>query len=79
MARVRVHEFNMGDVEDPEIYLAEPAHRFLSGTDAGAWLKAQGLQCYYNISPDGRNYGYLVTLHADMDDSQRTEWALRWG
>ena len=79
MARVKVTDFKMGDVEDPEIYLAEPASRWLRETDQGRWLKTQKLECYYHIAPDHAHYGYIITLMADMDDAQRTEWALRWG
>jgi len=79
MMRVMVTQLRLGDCEDPEIYLAEPAHKFLSETEQGLWLTAQQLTCTYSIGYDSSYLGYLVTLYADMTDAQRTEWVLRWG
>jgi hypothetical protein len=78
MRRVMVTQLRIGDCEDPEIYLAEPAHKFLNESEQGAWLRDQGLTCTYAIGHEPHYYGYVVTLHTDMTDAQRAEWVLRW-
>jgi hypothetical protein len=37
MPRVKVHEFNLGDVEDPDLYAAEPIMAW-QNTEAGQWV-----------------------------------------
>ena len=78
MQRVTVTKLKIGDCEDPEIYLAEPAHRFLNKSEPGAWLQAQGLTCGYTICPSRGDYGYVVTLYTEMTEEQRVEYSLKW-
>ena len=78
MQRVTVTKLKIGDCEDPEIYLAEPAHRFLNKSEQGAWLKSQGLTCGYSIGHEQHYLGYVVTLYTEMTDEQWTEYRLRW-
>ena len=72
MQRVTVTKLKIGDCEDPEIYLAEPAHKFLNQSQQGAWLKSQGLTCGYSIGHEQHYLGYVVTLYTEMTDEQWT-------
>ena len=78
MLRVTVTKLKIGDCEDPEIYLAEPAHKFLNQSQQGAWLKSQGLTCGYSIGHEQHYLGYVVTLYTEMTDEQWMEYRLRW-
>ena len=78
MQRVTVTKLKIGDCEDPEIYLAEPAHRFLNKSEQGLWLKSHGLTCGYSIGHEQHYLGYVVTLYTEMTDEQWTEYRLRW-
>ena len=78
MQRVTVTKLRIGDCEDPEIYLAEPANKFLNHSEPGAWLKSQGLTCGYTIGHEQQYYGYVVTLYTEMTEEQWTEYRLRW-
>ena len=78
MQRVTVTKLKIGDCEDPELYLAEPAHKFLNKSEQGLWLKSHGLTCSYSIGHEQHYYGYVVTLYTEMTDEQWTEYRLRW-
>ena len=78
MLRVTVTKLRLGDCEDPEIYMAVPALKWLNDTEQGQWLKQQDLNCLYTIGHEPEYLGHVVTLHADMTDEQRAEWVLRW-
>jgi len=78
MQRVTVTKLKIGDCEDPDIYLAEPAHQFLNKSEQGAWLKSQGLTCGYSIGHERGYYGYVVTLYTEMTEEQRVEYSLKW-
>jgi hypothetical protein len=78
MKRVTVTKLRIGDCEDPEIYLAEPAHQFLNKSEQGAWLRSQGLTCGYTIGHETHYYGYVVTLWTDMTAEQWVEYSLKW-
>ena len=78
MQRVTVTKLKIGDCEDPEIYLAEPAHKFLNKSEPGAWLQAQGLTCGYTIGHERGYYVYVVTLYTEMTEEQRVEYSLKW-
>jgi hypothetical protein len=78
MQRVTVTKLRIGDCEDPELYLAETANKFLNHSEPGAWLKSQGLTCGYSIGHEKHYYGYVVTLFTEMTEEQWTEYRLRW-
>ena len=76
--RILVHRFHLGDVEDPEIYAAEPILEFKQ-TERGQWLQENSYeQLSYNIYPDYETYGYKVVIHAWLNDQDLTFYNLKW-
>jgi hypothetical protein len=71
------HSFAMGDVEDPEIYAADPLWKWQQ-TEQGAWAMshAQDLRC--DISMDERTFGYHVRVLGRLVEQDYTYYQLRW-
>ena len=76
---ILVHKFNMGDVEDPELYAAFPIHEFET-SEKGKWLKEHSTeQMWYDIGMCRETYGYKCTIFADLADQDVTFFNLKWG
>lgn len=76
--KIQVHEFRLSDVEDPEIYAAEPIINW-ERSDSGQWVKEHALsQPYWQITPDVFNYGYKVRIVADLREEDITYFKLKW-
>jgi hypothetical protein len=77
MKRIIFHTFTMGDVEDPEIYIAQPIYEFQQ-TPKGQWMMENGQDLQYRIAMDYEQYGYKVVLYGELNDRLATEYYLRW-
>lgn len=71
-----VHRFVMGDVEDIEIYIAQPLYEWQQ-TDHGKWIMAHGKDPTYHINADPITYGYQITVTAHITPKKWTEYILR--
>jgi predicted phosphoadenosine phosphosulfate sulfurtransferase len=76
---VVVHEFTMGDVEDPELYAAQPLYEW-EHSDQGQWIMKNAVETpsWYRI-PDTMQYGYKFQIRAKLSGPTLTEWLLRYG
>jgi hypothetical protein len=74
---VVVHEFQMGDVEDPDLYAAEPLMAW-EKSEAGQWCmkNAADTPTWYRMA-DPISYGYKYQIHAKLMGPALTEWLLR--
>ena len=72
-----VHEFTLGDVEDPEVYAAEPLYAWQI-SDQGKWVLENAVeQPYWTQQIDPSHYGYRFSVRAKFKDKKITEWLLR--
>ena len=71
-----LHTFTMGDVEDPEIYVAAPIYEWQQ-TEIGKWCMAHAEDPTYHISPDDFSYGYIVTVKGTLKDKYATLYELK--
>jgi hypothetical protein len=76
-ARRHVHKFNMGDVEDPELYAAGPIYEW-QNTEMGLWVMKHGLDPTYHTHINPMTYGYTINITAHITDRRWTEFLLRW-
>lgn len=77
--KIQVHKFNMGDVEDPELYAAFPLHEFET-SEKGQWLKEHSTeQMWYDIGMCRDTYGYKCTIFANLAEHDLTFFNLKWG
>ena len=75
-AKYVLTSFKLGDVEDPEIYSAEPIWRWQQTPD-GKWCMDHAEDVRYNIAPDDFSYGYKVTITGILEDKYATYYALK--
>jgi hypothetical protein len=78
MRRVLFHSFRLGNVEDPEIYAAQPIYEWQQ-TEQGKWVMEHCKDTVYNIGGDPSYMGYKITLHGDLEDSDAVFHELKWG
>ncbi len=71
-----VHKFIMGDVDDVEIYVAQPIYEWQQ-TDHGKWVMKNGRDPQYHINADPISYGYQVVITAHITPKRWTEYVLR--
>jgi len=76
--KVRVHAFNMGDVEDPEIY-AGAAIWDWQQTEQGKFVMEHGRDHMYYTSVDHNTYGYKCVITCELESKKLSEYYLRWG
>jgi hypothetical protein len=76
---VVVHEFSMGDVEDPDLYAAQPLYDW-EKSDIGQWVmkNAADTPTWYRMA-DPMSYGYKYQIRAKLIGPSLTEWLLRYG
>ena len=75
---VTFHSFGMGDVDDVDIYVAEPIYHWQQ-TDHGRWVMQHAQDLRYYTSPDPNTMGYRVTIRGEIEHGpQLTEYFLRW-
>ena len=77
--KVTVHRFKLGDVEDPEIYAAEPLYLW-SKTEAGKFVMDNAVNIpTYHSYPDPVGYGFQFDIVAELESKKLSEFYLRWG
>ena len=78
MSTTIVHSFRMGDVDDPEIYAAQPLYEW-EKSEKGQWVMQHSLdQPTFYIRPDLQSYGHSVTVEAELTEEDATYFALKW-
>lgn len=72
-----VHEFQMGDVEDPDLYAAQPLCEW-EKSDFGQWVMANAadVPSWHRIA-DMAVYGYRYQIRAKFFGPALTEYLLR--
>jgi len=76
---VMVHEFTMGDVEDPDLYAAEPLWQWQE-SESGKWIMEHAVETpMWHRIPDPMQYGYAYRISAKLAGPALTEWLLRYG
>jgi len=76
---VVVHRFLMGDVEDPDLYAAEPLLEWQT-SEMGKWVLEKSVdipEWHRQIDPMQYHTQYAVV--AKLKDVDYTFWTLKWG
>ena len=74
-----VHRFKMGDVEDPDLYAAQPLWEWQQ-SEMGQWVMNHAVdqpewRRHMNVSL----YGYEYIVVAKLTARDYTFWVLKWG
>ena len=75
---VKVHEFTMGDVEDPDLYAAQPIMEWQE-SEAGQWVMENAVEKpFWHRHVDPYQFGYKYYIIARLSEQDQTYWALKW-
>ena len=73
------HKFRMGDVEDPDLYAAEPLWQWQQ-SEMGKWVMDHAVETpSWHRHADFPNYGYAYSIQAELTPKNYTYWWLKWG
>ena len=68
----------MGDVDDVEVYAAQPIYEWLQ-TDAGKWVNERCKDLSWHTQENLSLWGYTIIIRGSISDRQATEYYLRFG
>lgn len=72
------HTFRMGDVEDPQIYAAQPIYEWQQ-TEQGQWVMEHSTDPSFRINNDAYNWGYTITISGPLSEKDAVFFNLKWG
>ena len=73
-----VHEFPMGDVEDPDLYAAQPIWEWQE-SEAGKFVMAHAVEKPYWIRQiDHNSYGHQYKIMARLSEQNQTFFRLKF-
>ena len=73
-----VHTIRMGDVEDPDLFVAEPIYEWQQ-TEAGKWIMENSNPApSWHRHNDLYDYGYVFQIRAYLTHKQLTYWKLKY-
>lgn len=76
---VCVHEFSVGDVDDPDLYAAEPISKW-QNSDAGQWIMANAVEPPYWMRDTFHDIWEIqFRIMARLSEQNQTFWQLKWG
>lgn len=76
---VRVHEFNLGDVEDPDLYAGGPLCEWQE-SEAGKWVIDHAVETpFWHRCVNPYTFGWTYFVIARLKEQDQTYWQLKWG
>ena len=76
---VVVHRFQMGDVEDPDLYAAQPLWAWQQ-SEMGRFVMERSVETpIWHRQVDVANYGCQYAVEAFLRGSDYSFWVLKWG
>lgn len=77
--KVVVHKFNLGDVEDPDLYAAQPIYEWQQ-SEQGKFVMAHSIgQPEWQRHMDRMWMGYAYIIIAELELKKLSEFYLKWG
>jgi len=78
LSDVIVYSFAMGDVEDPDLYAAQPMYDWQQ-SEMGKWVMEHAVETpFWHRHVDPSTYGYKYYIIARLREQDQTYWALKW-
>ena len=76
---VCVHEIRMGDVEDPDLWVAEPIWKWQE-SEPGRFVMEHAVEKpYWTRHLDFTSYGHVYRVVARLSEQNELFWTLKWG
>ena len=77
--KIVVHKFSIGDVEDPDLYAAEPLWKWQE-SEQGKFVMEHAVEVpVWHRKVDAQNYGHQYVVVAELEAKKLSEFYLRWG
>jgi hypothetical protein len=77
--KIVVHSFSMGDVEDPDLYAAQPLMEWQE-SDPGKFVMEHAVdKPEWHRHIDHTIYGHRYAITAELEAKKLSEFYLRWG
>lgn len=77
--KVVVHRFRMGDVEDLDLYAAEPLLDW-QHSEMGEWVMERAVDTpEWHRMTDPTTFGWSYAIVAKLKEDDYTWWTLKWG
>lgn len=78
ISNIVVQEFSIGDVEDPDLYAAQPISEWQT-SEAGQFVLTHAVEKpYWTRTIDQLSYGYRYAIVAKMRESDQTFFKLKF-
>jgi hypothetical protein len=75
---VCVHEIRMGDVDDPDLWVADPIYKWQQ-TEAGKFVMDHAEEKpYWHRTLDYASYGHKYQIMARLSEQNETFWRLKY-
>jgi hypothetical protein len=73
-----VHRFRMGDVEDPDLYAAQPLWEWQE-SEQGRWIMERAIEApIWHRQVDAMSYGHEYAITAKLKERDYTHWLVKW-
>ncbi len=77
--RVVVHEFTMGDVDDPILYASQPLLDW-QNSEQGQWVMSNAMETpEWHRYEDMHSWGHKFYITAKLKDKDYSFYLLKWG
>jgi hypothetical protein len=77
--KVVVHTFSVGDVEDPDLYAAEPLLKW-EKSEQGKFIMENAIDTpEWRRHIDHMSFGHKYAIVAELEKKKLAEYYLRWG
>jgi hypothetical protein len=74
-----VHRFMMGDVDDPDLYAAQPLYEWQK-SEQGEWVIAHAIETpMWHRHVDAHQYGHEYAVTAKLKAKDYSFFLLKWG
>jgi hypothetical protein len=78
ISSVVVHTIRMGDVEDPDLWVAEPMWQWQQ-SEAGSWAMEHSKdKLMWQRTVDYQSFGYIYYIVARFEEKDLTFWKLKY-
>ena len=74
-----VHTFRLGDVDDPDLYAAEPLWDW-QNSEAGIWIMEHAIEVpIWSRVPSPEFFGYTYVVRASLAEEDAVFYQLKYG
>jgi len=75
--KIVVHQFTLGDVDDPDIYAAQPIYEWQQ-TETGKWIMENAIDIYWDRHWDISQMYQQYRIVAELTETDLTWYGLKY-